>query len=140
MTPLTFAHAKLLASMHKVCFAKPWDEKAMADLLSMPGCFGFIADRSGPQGFVLARVAADEAEILTLLVLPPYRRQGLARDLLDLAAAQALSRGAVKLFLEVAANNVAAHSLYIASGFTQVAIRPRYYESGVDALLLTKEL
>ena len=75
-------HAALLAGMHRIGFAEPWDERAMADLLAMPGAFGFLAAAGGgdatantpPRGFILCRIAADEAEVLTLLVLPPYRR------------------------------------------------------------------
>jgi ribosomal-protein-alanine N-acetyltransferase len=140
LEPLASAHAGLIAGMHHICFKDPWNEEAMRALLAMPGAFGFLAADGAPKGFLLARVAADEAEILTLLVLPPYRRQGLARVLLDAAAEKARSLGAEKLFLEVAANNLAGRSLYIAAGFTQQGMRPHYYEDGVDALLLCRRL
>lgn len=140
LAPIWPVHARLIAEMHHICFAEPWDEAAMASLLAMPGAFGFLAAEPSPQGFVLARVAADEAEILTLLVLPPYRRHGLARRLLEQAAEQARGQGAAKLFLEVAANNDAARSLYIGSGFAQTGVRPRYYGSVIDALLLSRQL
>lgn len=137
LVPLTIAHARLIAGMHHICFAEPWNEKAMAELLALPGCFGWLAyDGETPQGFVLARIAADEAEILTILVLPPFRRTGLARRLLAAVADNAKTQGVVKLFLEVALSNEAGLALYTKVGFTEVGRRPRYYANGGDALLL----
>jgi ribosomal-protein-alanine N-acetyltransferase len=141
LTPLTVAHAKLIAGMHHVCFAEPWSEKAMSELLALPGCFGWLAVEDGlPQGFVLARIAADEAEILTIMVLPPYRRNGLAERLLDKVADYAKSQTVAKLFLEVALSNLAGRQLYTKVGFVQVGLRPRYYANGGDALLLACNL
>jgi ribosomal-protein-alanine N-acetyltransferase len=141
LTPLTPGYAKLIAGMHHVSFAEPWSEKAMAELLALPGCFGWLAAEDGePQGFVLARIAADEAEILTLMVLPPYRRNGLAQRLLGEVVEYAKSQAVGTLFLEVALSNVAGRELYTKVGFVQVGRRPRYYANGGDALLLARDL
>jgi len=140
-TPLEVAHARLIAGMHHVCFAEPWSEKAMAELLVLPGVLGWlVADEKGPQGFVLARTAADEAEILTILVLPPYRRHGLARRLLDRVIDNVKVQGVTKLYLEVASSNGAAQMLYTQMEFAEVGRRPRYYANGGDALLLARSL
>ena len=56
-----------------------WSAAAIAAQLALPGTFGLI-DPAG--GMVLARVAADEAEILALAVAPPARRQGRGAALL----------------------------------------------------------
>ena len=136
---LTPAHAGVIAGMHHVCFDEPWSEKAMTELLAMPGVYGWLAAREqNPQGFVMARMAADEAEILTLMVLPPYRRSGLAERLLDAAFGNAQMQGAVKMYLEVASSNKAAQALYTKVGFTLVGRRKAYYPSGADALLLAR--
>lgn len=140
LTPLTLAHAPLIASMHHVCFAQPWDEAAMRSLLEMPGAFGWLVADPSPAGFLLARHAVDEAEILTLMVLPPFRRRGIGRHLLQAVRDEAKGRGAAKLFLEVARNNISALFLYTECGFAQIGVRPRYYEDGKDALLLSVAL
>ena len=87
-------------------------------------------------GFVLARVVADEAEILTLAVDPHGQGQGAGRLLLQAAMGEARRRGAVAMFLEVAPSNAAALALYGSAGFVQVGRRPRYYPGGSDALVL----
>ncbi len=143
--PVEAVHAALLAGMHRICFAEPWNEKAMGELLAMPGAFGIFAakDAKGakhPHGFILCRVAGDEAEVLTLLVLPPFRRAGLAAGLLERAIAAAGQAGAIAVFLEVAADNGAARALYSTMGFKQVGCRPRYYGNAIDALVMKRQL
>lgn len=121
----------------------------MREILAMPGATGRLAlagDRlvagpgpSGPAGLVLWRIAADEAEILTIAVLPPWRRQGLGRRLVEIAAAEAAQAGATVLFLEVATTNAGGRALYAAAGFNPVGRRRGYY-NGADALVLRRDL
>lgn len=149
LIPAALVHAELLAGMHKVCFAEPWSATAMAELLAMPGASGLIAveGRSlkpslggpGPAGLVLWRVAAGEAEILTIAVLPPWRRAGLGGLLLDAAMAAACENGAEAMFLEAAATNEPALALYGTRGFEKVGLRKGYY-NGQDAVVMRSDL
>lgn len=138
--------APLLAALHAAAFppAESWGPDAIALLLDLPGAFARCAVAPGgeasPQGFVLARVAADEAEILTLAVPPAARRRGIGAALLRAAAAEAEARGAAALFLEVSAANAAARALYATAGFVEVGRRRRYYADGADALVLRLSL
>ena len=120
-----------LAALHAACFPDAWDAAAIAQLLSSPGAF---AHRHA-DGFVLARVAAGEAEILTLAVAPHARGQGLGRALLRNAIAAAQKKGAQAVFLEVGADNPHALTLYAGLGFAKVGMRKAYY-AGRDALVL----
>ncbi|WP_308446376.1 ribosomal protein S18-alanine N-acetyltransferase [Elioraea sp.] len=136
------AGAPLLAALHACAFpADPWDADAFAALLAMPGAFALIAaEDATPAGFVLARIAADEAEIVTLGVVPRARRRGHGTRLAAAAAAEAQARGAGRLFLEVAAGNAAARRLYGRLGFREVGQRRGYYPDGADALVLALAL
>lgn len=138
MIRATAAHAPALAFIHEAAFppGETWGADAMALQLELPGAFGFIAQG----GMVLARTAADEAEILTLAVLPAMQRTGIARGLLAAAAAQAVSQGAATMFLEVSARNAPARALYASAGYVQTGLRPRYYHDGSDALLLQRAI
>ncbi|MBV8592976.1 MAG: GNAT family N-acetyltransferase [Caulobacteraceae bacterium] len=120
--------AARLAALHRAAFESPWDEAAFAALLASPGVFALVAGgRDRPDGFVLARAAAEEAEILTLAVIPPARRRGIATGLMTAAAARARDEGAEQLFLEAAADNAPALALYGRLGFRQVGRREGYY-------------
>lgn len=127
--------APALAALHALAFppGQAWGADAIALMLDMPGVFGLWRPA---EGFVLARVAADEAEILTLGVVPAARRRGLGAALLRGAMAEARARGAGALYLEVAAGNLAALALYAGLGCVEAGRRPRYYEDGQDALVL----
>lgn len=134
--------AALLAALHEAAFpAEPWSASALARLLAMPGAVALIATRNGePAGLVLARVAADEAEIVTLGVAPAHARRGVGRRLVEEAAAVLRAAGATRLFLEVAETNEAARRLYAGLGFAAIGRRRGYYPDGADALLLARVL
>lgn len=132
--------AETLAALHATAFPAPWAAAALADLLIQPGVVAETAD----DGFILIRVVADEAEILTLAVRPEARRQGLGGRLVAAAAASAAALGAARLFLEVAQDNAAARGLYARNGFVEVGRRRGYYARpgamAADALTLALNL
>ena len=141
LTSLPVLAAAPLATMHAACFPEdPWDEAAFERILALAGGFGYLAWQGDvPAGFILARDLGDDAEILTLGVLPEWRRRGLGRALLAASAAEAARRGLAAIVLEVAADNEVAQHLYAGRGFIQVGRRPRYYRRAnavVDGLTL----
>lgn len=125
----------LLAALHAESFAEGWTAKALTDLLGTPGTFAVWTE----DGFVLARAAGGEAEILTLAVRPAARGKGLGRALLQAALDRAAQDGAAVMFLEVGADNPAARALYAGLGFAKVGQRKGYYAGG-DALILSLSL
>jgi ribosomal-protein-alanine N-acetyltransferase len=145
LQPLDLTMAEVAAALHKTAgFHEPWTARAFADLLTMPGTAGSVVSANAePIGLVLWRVAADEAEILTIGVLPDRRRTGAGRHLLDAATGAASAAGARRLFLEVAVDNAAAIGLYRASGFADQGRRTGYYRGPngtVDALILGRDI
>jgi len=108
----------------------------MAELLATPGTFAFAGD----DGFVIARAAAGEAEILTLAVAPTAQRRGTGSALVTAAADCARRLGAQFLFLEVADGNLPARALYRGLGFIESGRRKGYYTKGrekpEDAMVL----
>lgn len=132
--------ARALAALHAGAFDAPWSARAFADLLAGPG----VLLEAETDGFGLVRVAADEAEILTLAVRTDARRRGVASRLVAAVARRAAAMGATRLFLEVAEDNGAAQALYARLGFEPAGRRPRYYARpdgpAVDALLLVLNL
>ena len=124
----------VVSALHAECFGEgQWDERDVAEILAMPGAFGFIASKHDiPAGFVLARVAADECEILSLGVRPAVRQSRLGRSLLKSTLEHAAASGARAVYLEVAEDNEAARRLYAREGFTVIGRRQAYYRRGND--------
>ena len=135
IVPAGPATAAVMAAVQQSAFppGDHWTEHDIARQLGLPGTFGYLAVAGG---MVLARVAADEAEILTLGVHPAARRRGVARALMQATWQEARRRGAVALFLEVAAHNNAAQALYVTLGFIEVGRRRHYYADGDDAVVM----
>jgi ribosomal-protein-alanine N-acetyltransferase len=134
--PAAVFDAEAMAAIHRACFARNWSADEIAQFVSAPGCLSLLASLSleqAVQGFLIARGAGDEAEILTLAVNPSHRRQGLARALLTAAIDALRKAGAKRLFLEVDEANESARGLYQSLGAIAVGRRPRYYERGADA-------
>ncbi|MCX7889007.1 MAG: GNAT family N-acetyltransferase [Rhodobacteraceae bacterium] len=136
MTPQT------LARLHAACFTfpRPWSEAEFAALLGDPT----VRLVAAGGGFLLGRVVAGEAEILTLAVLPAMRRRGIGRDLLARFLDAAAAEGAERAVLEVAETNAAARALYRGAGFVEAGRRRGYFArpdgAREDALALSRRL
>ena len=77
-----------------------------------------------------------QADIQTIAVVEGARRQGLGRVLMLRMIDEARDRGATELFLEVRADNPGAKTMYDSLGFEEIAVRPRYYRGGIDAIIM----
>jgi ribosomal-protein-alanine N-acetyltransferase len=135
----SLAHAAAMAEIHRAAFPpnEAWSRDVMLLHLELPTTIGFVHPSGG---MILARVAADEAEILTLAVVPACRRQGIGAALLCAAMDRAAERGAASMVLEAAVTNQAARALYSAHGFTEAGLRRHYYADRTDALILRSTL
>lgn len=134
-----------IANLHAQCFARPWGETFIGRLLAAPGAVAFVAEESdAAAGFVLARAAAGEAEIVSLGVRPGLRRRGFGIELVRTVCRRSFESGVIEVFLEVSVANAIARSLYGGLGFREVGFRPDYYEDAIgaarDALILRRAL
>lgn len=139
--------AEEIAALHAKLFDPAWDAPSIASAIEHPASSSFIAQVREPRvlaGFVLGRIAADEAEILSIGVAPEWQRRGIGRRMVE-GLVRAARRAEVKrLFLEVASDNAAAIALYEGLGFTASGRRKGYYQrpgaKAADALLLALDL
>lgn len=133
---------KAMAALHARAFTdqRSWTATEFADLLASPHRV-LVTD---PKGFLLGRVLAGEAEVLTLAIAPDAQRQGRARGLLARFLAEAGAMGAVQAFLDVAGDNLPARALYTQAGFTEVGRRRGYFARvqgpAVDAIVMARDL
>jgi len=145
VSPAAAQDAAQLAMLHAAAFRRGWSAEEFERLLIEPNV---VADRamagSRVAGFVLSRLAADQAEILSIAVAAGDRRRGLAGKLLDVHLRRLAGYGVNSLFLEVDERNIAARRLYARFGFVEVGRRNSYYaEAGTEAgaaLVLRRDL
>lgn len=127
---LAAADLAAVTRIHAASFDDAWSTPMLRRILAMPGAGGIVARNDAGEevvGFALSRIAGGECEILSLAVDPVHRRRGVGRTLLNAAVEWAEISRASAVFLEVAEDNDAARTLYIAHGFEAVGRRPDYY-------------
>jgi ribosomal-protein-alanine N-acetyltransferase len=90
---------------------------------------------AAPAGFLVAWHVADELHVLNVAIVPPMRRRGFARALMDAALAYAAAERVRIVLLEVRRSNRPAIKLYRGFGFTALGVRPGYYaDNNEDAI------
>jgi [ribosomal protein S18]-alanine N-acetyltransferase len=137
--------ASAFAPLHATAFRRGWSEDEVERLLLDPRVVAHRAMHGRElSGFILSRMAAAEAEILSVAVASRRRGRGVARRLLDLHLRRLAGLGVQAVFLEVEESNVAARRLYDRAGFHEVGRRPGYYPqvggAPVAALVLRRDL
>lgn len=90
-------------------------------------------------GFISYSIAYDRAEINYIYVSDNHRNDGIASALMEFCIDEVTKHGCVNITLEVSSENKVGIKLYKKFGFSQAAIRPRYYR-GVDGILMIREL
>jgi len=80
------------------------------------------------------------ADLLTIAILPDFRGQGLAQQMLAELESWAKAKGATEVILEVDTKNDDAIRLYDFARYEKISTRANYYGLGIDALIMRKEL
>jgi [ribosomal protein S18]-alanine N-acetyltransferase len=143
--PATPRDAPKLAEIHGESFHRGWGEGEFESMLTERNTLVHRL-RLGRKiiGFAVSRMAADEAEILSIAVAANQRGRGLSRGLLVTHLGHLAGRGVRKVFLEVEENNQPARRLYERAGFAVAGRRERYYREAngeqLNALLMRRDL
>ncbi len=133
----TRADAEAIAAIERDAAPAPWTGAAVRGSLELPTTRAWVCAHEGAViGHLLTAAVGDTGEVLILATHPDHRRRGVARRLLDEAAACWQVEGVVEAFLEVRADNAPARALYAAAGWREVGRRRAYYRDGEDAVLL----
>jgi ribosomal-protein-alanine N-acetyltransferase len=132
-------------AIDKISFTMPWPESAYRyELYENLASILWVAEAIEPGGIqrvvgmVVVWLVVDEAHIATIAVLPDFRSQGIAQELLCTVLIESIEKGMRKATLEVRARNLAAQRLYQRFRFELAGVRPRYYRDNFeDALIMT---
>lgn len=136
-SPISIDDLKDLMAIENLCHSHPWTEKTLAS------CIGgrYFGEKqlnkvsaNNPQkptviGFYIGELVVDEATLMDICIAPNWQGKGLGKNLLKQFISQAKAKGAVKIWLEVRAKNIAAQLLYMNAGFVETGRRTGYYPS-----------
>lgn len=144
------ADAEALADIHATAFRHGWPAAEIEALIASANVRALVARTAGPMGrrqpigFVIARIAADEAEVLTIAVDPRQRGKGVGRALMEEAMRRLYYERVRSVFLEVDEGNGPALALYRRLGYVKVGQRGNYYRAdegtGANALVMRADL
>ena len=141
----TLRDASRLTQLHGASFHRGWGEGEFEAMLAERNTLVHRL-KAGNKiiGFAVSRLAADEAEILSIAVAASHRGRGLSRNLLLIHLGHLAGRGVRTVFLEVEENNQPARRLYERAGFGVAGRRERYYRQAggeqLNALLMRRDL
>jgi ribosomal-protein-alanine N-acetyltransferase len=122
-----------LSALHGASFHRGWSEDEFERLLLDRAVVAHrvkIGRRLA--GFIISRIVAGEAEILSVAVASARRGKGLARQMLNLHLRRLAGLGTRTVFLEVSEDNAPANRLYQRAGFRTVGRREGYYPDRTD--------
>lgn len=130
------SHITQVCQIEKECFSNPWREADLRKQLLLATSHFLVAEIDGKAvGYMGLQIFAKEGYVTNVAVLPAFRKQGVARALIE---AQ-LKHDMDFITLEVRQSNTPAIHLYAKMGFEKVGIRPDFYSNpDEDAIIMTK--
>ncbi|HEY0918176.1 ribosomal protein S18-alanine N-acetyltransferase [Devosia sp.] len=144
--PAVPADADAITRLHAQGFYRGWAREEFAAYIAGQDTPVYVAcdKRRRIAGFAMLRLAADEAELVTIAVDPRWRKKGVGLALMRALFEDLRMTPARRLFLEVAADNAAALRLYGKLGFARVGERRGYYPrpdgAPATALVMARDL
>ena len=137
---MTAGDLEQVAELEKTCFTESWSYGLLeAGIYSPFDVYYVFEQEERVLGYCNLRLLAGEGEVQRIAVLPPYRRMGLARKMMEAMVDYARENRAVAISLEVREGNRGARNLYRTYGFAEEAVRKGYYRSPPeDAVIMWK--
>lgn len=139
----TPAHLAQILELEKRLFgATAWAEATiLEELEGNHRSYWVLVDQNEVYGYGGVLTIGSDSDIQTIAVDPQMQGMGHGKKLLTKLLAEATEAHAKQVFLEVRADNEAAKSLYLQTGFKEVGVRPKYYQpDGVDAVIMQLQL
>ena len=90
-------------------------------------------------GYILAKIALDQADIISFIIKKEFRRKKYGTILFTKFVNYLKTKGVESIFLEVSKKNIPALNFYFCIGFERVGYRQNYYKNkngNVDAEVL----
>ena len=129
-------HINEVENIEKICFAHAWTRADLEAQLTLETSHFAVATLDCEVvGYMGLQIFSGEGYVTNVAVLPEYRRQGIAKMLIE----KQLQNDMSFITLEVRESNLPAIKLYESCGFENVGIRPKFYTDPTEnAIIMTK--
>lgn len=140
LRPILLADLDSILNIENKSFSAPFTRDLFEKMVKSPMFGSCIAEVDGEvSGYIFFSIVIDEVELLTIAVDERFRRQGIARLLLNSLIDASKKSGVKSVFLEVRPSNIPAQSLYKSFGFENFGLRKGYYkDNNEDAIMMKK--
>lgn len=138
--PLTKEKLLDVLQIENDCFIKPYSKNLLEETINSNCFIGFYSGESTIDGYLLASVVLDEANLDRIAVKKEKRNNQIATLLLKTLEESLVKLGVNSIFLEVRVSNLPAINLYEKIGFKKINVRKKYYENTEDAIVMKKLL
>jgi len=147
-TKIETASIRLLDKLYEIevqCFnQEAFTKRQIAYLLAEYNTIGLVAKVNGDiAGFIISRVETENGalygHIITINVMPTYRRKGIASKMLQETEEILKGKGITECHLEAREDNSAALKLYQSNGYRKIGRLEKYY-ADKHGLYLKKSL
>ena len=144
LRPMQWPDIEVVAAIEAELFLDdPWTpEMFWAELAAVPESREVMVAVEGDEivGYASLRFVATESDVNTIAVRANRHGQGIGRLLMTWIEDAARAHGSLEMFLEVRSDNSVAVSMYDADGYERIDVRPNYYGTDVDAIVMRKKL
>lgn len=129
-------HLDGVVNIENICFANPWSRADLEQQLNLETShFAVATVDEKVVGYMGLQIFSGEGYVTNVAVLPEYRRQGIAKMLIEKQLQNEMSF----ITLEVRESNLPAIKLYESCGFENVGIRPKFYSNPTEnAIIMTR--
>ena len=118
-----------VVEIEKEIFSQPWSKEGFLGSLKEKSTLYLCVEIDGKiAGYCGLLQVLDEADITNVAVASEFRRQGIARQMLQELLRRGLGRGIKNFTLEVRESNLSAQKLYEQLGFENCGIRKNFYD------------
>ncbi|HOC07206.1 MAG TPA: ribosomal protein S18-alanine N-acetyltransferase [Bacillota bacterium] len=139
ITAMKPEHLPQVMAIEKKSFPVPWSEITYYREITENPYANYIVAMVGEEvvGYAGRWLILDESHITNIAVSPGWRRQGVARKLMEHMLRASLMDGANRMTLEVRRSNTGAQKLYEGFDFSAAGYRRGYYtDNNEDALIM----
>ncbi|WP_312654443.1 ribosomal protein S18-alanine N-acetyltransferase [Proteiniclasticum sp.] len=134
-------HVNTVYTISEGAFPLPWAKEELIREIINPHALNLVALYEDTVcGYIQCWYTYEDADILNIAVDEHFKRQGIARALLNRLITLLKEKNVQNIFLEVRVSNIPAQMLYKSFGFITLAKRERYYINGEDALVMNLQI
>lgn len=130
-----------LCAIDNGAFKDPWSTAFFEDEIKKDYAYCCVLENEqGLCGYAVIWNIYETSELIRIAVDTKYQKQGYGSILMDNVINTAEKANCEKMMLEVRASNISAQALYRKYGFTQIAVRKKYYNGVEDAVIMEREI